>query len=300
MSKKKPTIAARVKKFLTSTLVLFVFAVPAILGGLWLQGIITGGDNRDLYSAREVNSFKDPDCLTNIENIRPFEEPLITITFDDGWESVYSNAFRVLEANCIKSTQYVLGDHFHDLNYLSSSQTRSMQDAGHEIASHTMSHPDLTRLSAEQLAWELGESDRELTRRFGEIREFASPLGANNKTVLAEAKKYYRSHRNTVADPEVVGDEDINVRETFDPYQINAYTVRSTTTPEDIQRLIDYTIKRKGWLVLTYHQIDDEGGYYAVTPGVLDQHLKLIRKNGVRTPTMGYVLDMIEQSRSRR
>jgi peptidoglycan/xylan/chitin deacetylase (PgdA/CDA1 family) len=298
MSKKKQSITARLRKHSVALIVLLLFLFPAIQSGVWLRNIVVGNDPRKVYKTDEIADFKDPDCVVNTENIRPFEEPLITITLDDGWETVYSGGFRVLEANCVKSTVYILGDHFPDVNYLSKDQVHSLQKSGHEIASHAMTHPNLTTLAPEQLAWELGHSDKLLTDEFGEMKEFASPLGANNPTVLNEIKKYYRSHRNTVADPKTVGDEDINVKSTFDPYQINAYTVRNTTTPEEIQKLIDHTIKRKGWLVLTYHQMDDQGGLYAVTPSILDQHLELIRKSKVRTSTMGYVLDMIESRRA--
>ena len=95
----------------------------------------------------------------------------------------------------------------------------------------------------------------------------------------------------------MVGDEDINTSDTCDVYQMNAYTVRNTTTQEDIQRLIDYTIKRKGWLILTYHQVDNSDAHYAVTPEALDDQLQLIKDAGIKSPTMGKVLDAIAARR---
>lgn len=193
----------------------------------------------------------------------------------------------------MKSTQYILGDHFEDFNYMSEAQARAMQKNGHEIASHTMDHPNLTKLSDADMDWELGESDRLLSEKFGEIRDFATPLGASDERVLSNIKKYYRSHRNTVGDPATVGDEDINTADNFDIFQINAYTVRRSTTLDDIRNLIEHTKKRNGWLILTYHQVDDSNAFYGVSRQQLEEQLKLVHESGLRTPVMGDVLDAI-------
>jgi peptidoglycan/xylan/chitin deacetylase (PgdA/CDA1 family) len=294
MRKQAQNLAARIKKTLVAMIVLLIFLFPGIVTAKWVKEVLVGNETRKVYSQSEIQAFSDTNCTVNAEGVRPFDEPLITITFDDGWETIYSNGLPALEKYCIESTQYILGNHFDDPLYLSADQTRSLQRAGHEVASHTMTHPNLTQFNPDQLEWELGESSRQLTE-FGTIRDFASPLGASNPQTLAAIKKYYRSHRNTVGDPtNGVADVDINVRATFNPYQINAYTVRDSTTIEELQAMIDYTIEHKGWLVLTYHQVDNSGAHYGVTKSVLQEHLKLVHDSRVRTPTMGQVLDAWE------
>lgn len=285
---------AQVKKFLTSLVVLLIFLFPMVVSARWLRDMIWGTDPRKVFSQSEIAAFGQA-CPKSTETIRPFDEPLITITFDDGWESIYSTGLEVLENSCIETTQYILGGHFDDHLYVSEPQVKSLQEAGHEIASHTMTHSNLTKLPKGQMSWELKESDETLSAKFGDMREFASPLGASNDVVIEEIKKYYRSHRNTIGDPARVGDEDINVAETFDPYHINAYTISQDTTADDIRRLIDHTVKRKGWLVLTYHQVDDTDSYYAVNRQKLNEHLRIVKDSGVRAHTLGRVLDAIEQ-----
>lgn len=295
MTKNRNSHAVRAKKFLGSAVILGIFFLPLLLSGVWVYQVVNSGDKRKVYSQADIVKMNGG-CTVDVADIKPFDEPLITITFDDGWESIYTNGLEPMEQQCIKSTQYILGDHFADPQYLSEKQVRSMQQAGHEVASHTMTHPDLTTLTAQELEWELGEADKSLTKKFGDAREFASPLGASNDSVLEHIKKYYRSHRNTVGDPgNGVTDVDINVRETFDPYKINAYTVRNTTTADDIRNLIAYTKQRKGWLILTYHQVDDSDAHYAVTRAMLEEHLQIVKDSQVRTPVMGQVLDAIEK-----
>src|SRR4030095_1166977 len=225
---KQSTHIARSKKFITSIFVLLIFIFPLVVSLRWMHDVMgaTGAsDPRKVYGLDEVARFKDPSCVVNTEGLKAFDEPLITITFDDGWESIYAQGFETLEKHCVKSTQYILGSHFDDPTYMSKKQAHSMEQAGHEIASHTMTHPNLTKLSPDSVTWELGEADRVLTQEFGEMRDFASPQGATNDMVLTEIKKYYRSHRNTASDPAELEDVDINLRETFDRYNINAYTV---------------------------------------------------------------------------
>ena len=288
--RKQLASAHKVKKAVTSLMVLLIFLLPAVLGLQWIYSVMGGRDSRKVYSPPQQAEFNKGNP-SSADALRPFDEPLITITFDDGWESAYTEGMPILEKYGIKPTHYILGDQFDDPQYLSEAQARSLQAAGHEIAAHTMTHRDLTTLTEDQVEWEQSESDKRLTSIFGPIREFATPLGASNDLVLRHTKPYYRSMRNTAGDPATMSDIDINVRENFDQYNINAYTVRDTTTTEDIQKMIDYTVRRKGWLVLTYHQVGDQESHWAVSKQVLDTHMKLIKDSKVRTATMGQVLD---------
>lgn len=298
MKTNQHNLVARTKKLMASSFLLLLFLAPLFVSLNWLKDAFMQRDPRKVYATSEVMKFGE-NCSTRDKTIAPFDEPLITITFDDGWESVYSSGLEKLEKYCLKSTQYILGDHFSEYGYLSKSQVRSLYENGHEIASHTMTHPDLTSLPEGTLVWELTESRRLLSQEFGSVKDIASPLGATNQQVRDRIKQTYRSHRNTASDPAVIGDEDINVKDKFDIYQINAYTIRNTTTIEDIQKLIEYTIKRKGWLVLNWHQVDKSNAHYAVTPEVLEEQLRLVHESGVKTPTMGQVLDKISARRER-
>lgn len=296
MSKQSKRLAARLQKLFASAAVLFISILPVLVTGMWIWEVIASSDSRQVYSAEEVQSFKQYACEQGAD-LRPFEEPIISVTFDDGWESVYKNGFPLLEKYCIKTTQYILGDHFGHSAYLSEDQAKSLFSHGHEFASHGMEHPNLVMLDSSALIRELEMSQRLLNKKFGNISDFAAPLGSFNDPVIESIKKYYRSNRNTAVDPLTVGDEDINLSDSFDYYNINAYTVRSTTTLDDIKRLIEHTKERNGWLVLNYHQVDDSGSYYAVTPEMLEDHLLAIKDGQIRSATMGQVLDAIDAQR---
>lgn len=287
MSKlKKNKTYKKIKQALVSVFILLIFIVPVFTTVQWLKVVAFGND------PRKVMHIKGAEPKT-LDGLRPFSEPLISITFDDGWESIYSEAFSTLEKYGVKTTQYILGDEFNNTAYMSEGQIKSLQKAGHEIASHTMSHPKLTELDNEDLVYELKQSKELLQQKFGSIHDFATPLGAYNQAVTAEVQKYYRSHRNTDADPADVDYLDVNTREKFDQYNIIAYTIRRTTTLEDLRKLIEYTEANNGWLVLTYHQIDSSDAHFGVTKETFEEHIKLIASGNSRLPTISQVLDII-------
>lgn len=288
MSKNKKSKRNNGLRTISATLIVFAFFLfPVITTFAWAHDAVLGPQD-----PRKVTQFSPLD-LEKQSNLKPFNEPIISVTFDDGWESIYSNALPLLQKYQIPTTQYILGAEFKNHLYLSEEQVKSIQQAGHEIASHTMTHENLTSISESDRRWELGDSKKILSEKFGPIRDFASPLGAEDDDSIDSIKQFYRSNRNTESDPEVTGSEDINLAPNFDIYSINAFSIRSDTSIEEIKALIEYTEKNNGWLVLIYHQVDYSGAVYSVTPEVLEAQLRTISESKSRLATMGRTLDAI-------
>lgn len=86
---------------------------------------------------------------------------------------------------------------------------RVILDAGIEVGSHTMTHPDVRRLDGETLAWELTESKRrleELTER--PVTTFCYPFGYFDRTSRdAVASAGYRIGRTTMGFRTDLGDD---------------------------------------------------------------------------------------------
>jgi peptidoglycan/xylan/chitin deacetylase (PgdA/CDA1 family) len=296
MSIQTRTTRSKIAAAMASVFVLAITALPLFAGVVWVKETFSDSDPRKVG---EVASLQVRHAGASAAPL-PFEEPIVTVTFDDGWETIFSQALPLLQQYGIPTTQYILGGTFDNPLYMSVAQIRAMQKAGHEIAAHTMTHRDLTHLNDADLYWELAESKEVLVKEFGTIKEFASPLGAFDTRTIDQIKHLYRSQRNTAADPAVLVDgNDVNVRDTFDAYNIIAYTVRSTTTAQDIEALLEYTVQHNGWLVLNYHQVDEnvasKGEVYGVTPAMLRAHLQQIVDRPVRVDTIGNVLDAIER-----
>jgi peptidoglycan/xylan/chitin deacetylase (PgdA/CDA1 family) len=217
-----------------------------------------------------------------------FQEPLISVTFDDGYESVYKEAMPLLHKYGIRTTQYVLGGTSDNREYVSWEQIKRMQESGHEIACHTMSHPDLTSLDLTNLEYEVGQCKTELTKRFGTVPNFASPYGAANDKTISVIKKYYESQRNTNGDPtNGVNSADVNLPDNFNRYSIIAVTVRNDTSIKQLQELVDFAKQNNGWIVLTYHQADQVSqSQFGVNPQDLEKQFSFLSKTNVRIVTV--------------
>jgi peptidoglycan/xylan/chitin deacetylase (PgdA/CDA1 family) len=130
----------------------------------------------------------------------------VAITFDDGYASVL-RARGILTAAGYPATVFVVTqfaesgsplhwpgiDHWLETEYaselkpLSWDDLASLQEAGWEIGSHTVTHPRLPDLDDATLARELAESRQAITERVGDCRVLAYPYGEADARVAAAA-----------------------------------------------------------------------------------------------------------------
>ena len=125
----------------------------------------------------------------------------VTLTFDDGYESVYQNAFPLLKKYCYKATVFLISGYAGEMNlweasfgrrfrHLSWEQIREMKASGFQFGSHTVNHPDLTRLTRSELEYELRSSKEKIENELNQEVKFLSyPFGRHNPLVREEAKK---------------------------------------------------------------------------------------------------------------
>lgn len=68
----------------------------------------------------------------------------VILTFDDGYETNYTELLPILEARGLKATIFMVGNDIGRERYLSWEQLKDMQQRGIEIGSHTANHLPLT------------------------------------------------------------------------------------------------------------------------------------------------------------
>lgn len=180
-----------------------------------------------------------------------FNRPLVTLTFDDGYEDNITTALPVMTQYGFKSTQCFETNSIEGT--AGNTQTvMAFKNAGHEICSHTVSHPHLTQLTSSQLTYELAHAQDYLENLIGgPVPNFASPYGDYNAVVNNEIKKYYRSHRTV--------DEGYNTKDNFDIYRLRVQNMTPTTTLAQLQGWINQAKADKTWLILVYHRVADSG-----------------------------------------
>jgi peptidoglycan/xylan/chitin deacetylase (PgdA/CDA1 family) len=121
----------------------------------------------------------------------------IAITFDDGYESVYSHAFAEMGPRGIPGTVFPVVGSIDGYNrwdvqlsrrpfkHVSWSQLRELAAGGFEVGSHTLSHRDLTRLDPKTLENELRDSRAILEDRLGTgVTCLSYPFGRYSARVI--------------------------------------------------------------------------------------------------------------------
>jgi peptidoglycan/xylan/chitin deacetylase (PgdA/CDA1 family) len=115
----------------------------------------------------------------------------IVLSFDDGYLGDYSVAAPVLHSRGWPGELDLLVANLHRHGWgLKTWQVQQMARQGWEIASHTLTHPDLTQLGAADLHSEVADSRKVLQKTFHQpISFFCYPAGAYDSTVIAAVQQ---------------------------------------------------------------------------------------------------------------
>lgn len=215
-----------------------------------------------------------------------FNRAIVSVNFDDGWSSIYQNGLPVLDKYGILSTQYIVTGLVGTPDYMSLDQLKSMRDDGQELASHTVTHSDLTTLSPLQLQDELANSKSWLLNNLGVTSaSIATPYGSYNSTVLTAIKQYYPAHRGV--------EMGYNAKNNIDLYDLKVQDITVTTTPAQVQDWVNQAKATNTWLILVYHSVDNTGSAYSISPAQLDAQMAIIKNSGVAVETMAQALNEI-------
>ena len=108
----------------------------------------------------------------------------IILTFDDGGETVFTNALPILQKYGFTGSAYIVHNYVGINAYMNTEQIRTLYAAGWEIGSHSLSHVDLTVRTDRQID-EIVDSRTKLQALLGlPILTFAYPFGAYDKDAL--------------------------------------------------------------------------------------------------------------------
>jgi peptidoglycan/xylan/chitin deacetylase (PgdA/CDA1 family) len=209
-----------------------------------------------------------------------FNEPLVTLTFDDGYASTFENGLPLLQKYGFTSTQFIITDEINGSDFMTPQNLQTMYQDGNEIASHTVTHDDMTQETSSQLKTELSQSQQQLTAWLGiPITDIAYPYGLYNSAALTATAKYYTAARGV--------EDGLNSKDVFNPYDLKVENVFTTTTTAQVADWVKQAQTTNTWLILVYHSVSptptDENN---VTPTQLDSQLAVIKASGVKVENM--------------
>jgi peptidoglycan/xylan/chitin deacetylase (PgdA/CDA1 family) len=145
------------------------------------------------------------DLARDLDDKRPFPANTVVITFDDGYQNVYAEAFPVLAEYGFRATVFLITDYCGGTNawpgngagiprqqLLSWREIKEMQQQGFEFGSHTATHLDLTKVSLDLAEDELQRSRMAIEERLGEEASvFAYPYGSYNSAIRSIVRKHF-------------------------------------------------------------------------------------------------------------
>lgn len=270
-------------------------ATPASSSGRWTQYSTTftvpaGIARMTVYHAisRAGSLTIDDVSLTQVDAPPPpptggqFMEGMVSLTFDDAWESQYINALPILQSTGIKGTFYLTtvpiqqGWQF----FMTPAAVRDLAAKGHEIAGHTLTHPDLNVISSDSVRTEVTASRAYLQTLTGaSVTSFAYPFGNSSpttQTLLAAAG--YTSGRTVAYTAQ-------NLR-TTNPFALSSMCVEPTNTVPVIKAQIDAAMANRTWFILCFHDVKTGGDNLSITPANFREIVDYLRARGTRVVTV--------------
>lgn len=128
--------------------------------------------------------------------------PMISFTFDDGWESDYTIVDPMLRENGIRGTFFTVADRSAEAGNIvpstTDAQIKEIADNGHEVGSHTLTHQYLTQLTEQEALNEMLNSKKTLQDITGKpVKTLCFPYGDTNERITNLAGGIYEGARGT-------------------------------------------------------------------------------------------------------
>ena len=205
----------------------------------------------------------------------------VSLTFDDGIANQLVGA-DILNRHNKKGTFYAITGSVGAPNYLTQDNLTTLAAAGHEIGGHTVTHPDLTTLPADEAKRQICNSRATLASWNFRVTSFAYPYAASTSREATYASQCGYNSARSLGDVFSKNDTPTTCSycvsaETIppaDPYNIRApEQFINTWTLTDLQNLVTKAeTNGGGWVPITFHGV---GGadQLSISPALLDSFL---------------------------
>jgi peptidoglycan/xylan/chitin deacetylase (PgdA/CDA1 family) len=125
-----------------------------------------------------------------IKDGAPLPPRPVVITFDDGWASVYENAFPVMRRYGFTAVTYLVVNYIGQDQYMTLDQVNSLLAAGWEVGSHSRNHVNLVAFPA-TMNDEAYRSRLDLEKLLDvQVATFAYPFGEASDFVIDHVDGY--------------------------------------------------------------------------------------------------------------
>jgi peptidoglycan/xylan/chitin deacetylase (PgdA/CDA1 family) len=220
---------------------------------------------------------------------------VISITFDDGTRSQYTTAFPLMRDRNIVGTFYIPTGYFpadNPYNKITASELLQMQNAGNEIGSHSVSHPDFTKLNETQIRQEYAESKATLQSYGLTVNNFAYPYGTGDLNYAnGIASQYYRSTRIVFYSPMTIANASFQLSAVYGQSQGAQY---ANLLPA-LKSMVNNTVNSNQWTVFYFHNVashNDSVTYGGISVEDFTSFLNYAKASGAQILTVNQALNL--------
>lgn len=286
---------------------------PYIADGEWAGVTISWGDlvnnfppgtiNREKVNFIEFRFEDDKKAPVtfHVNEVAAVPEPasgLVSIVFDDGWESTYIRARPYLDKYGFRAGACIIRDIVGTANYMSLAQLRNLQTMGgwdifahaDTVANHNAGYANLENSVVEA---ELQGIKRWLIENGFKRRDlFAWPQGSYTASQMTMARRFFNAVRGTTGGR----GGSAGAQETFPPGDVGrlrTWTIGNTATASEAETALNQCIAYDSWLILSFHQIVAGGAKSGTetNESVFKEIIDKVAAKGVTVKTMAEVLE---------
>lgn len=236
----------------------------------------------DAYAPPRDLAAKVKRRLTQWTTARPakliFDQPMLSICFDDFPASAVANGARVLEAHGARGTFYaaagLAGTEGPCGRNFSAGDLKRLEEAGHEIGCHTYDHADCAKRDVLDTLHDLARN-RDVLAAMGatqSLKTLAYPYGETSHVLKQGLPPRFTSARGVLPGLNV-GKRDLA--------QLRAYPLFGEIAIKRAHRALKAAARRKAWLIVFTHDVSDAPSRFGTSTRDLDTFLQAARKLGV-------------------
>jgi hypothetical protein len=205
---------------------------------------------------------------------RGFRSAAVSYTFDDGCSNQFAVAIPMFNTKGYKLTLFtvVTGGMFPGWQKLQSAASQ-----GHEIASHTMDHSDMSGMTAANQVFQLQNSRDSINAHIPGRQCITMAYPYCSRGIDSLAAKYYIACRTCSG--QIIAKNPTNFA---DISSFGCGDQSSNNSTAALNTLANNAVSSGGWCVYLFHGIDNDGGYSPVTTATLQGGVDYMSANPLK------------------
>jgi len=156
------------------------------------QGLTVSSEEFDAqlkYLSQNGFTFLTLEQLNKDITAKKIPDKVVVMTFDDGYDNNFKDAWPLMKKYNAKGTFFIITSKIGKDEYMTKEQIKELSDAGNEIGSHSVTHPNLATTKGKTLENEIVQSRADLEGIISRpVVSFCYPAGKYNDDTINAIK----------------------------------------------------------------------------------------------------------------